>query len=109
VLDWAAVEDRRGAQSTAWRSDLQAWAAEQMETFMDWRYYHRCYVQRQNVYVEFATEKDALSKIVEDAVWTYCTRVNVVRGRSRRRWSTRWPSGSRKPHIAGRSLSCSSR
>src|SRR5690606_5288667 len=51
-----------------------------MERFMDWRYYHRCYVQRQNVYVEFATEKDALSKIVEDAVWTYCTRVNVVRG-----------------------------
>lgn len=81
VLDWAAVEDRtRRTIDKRGVSDLQAWAAEQMETFMDWRYYHRCYVQRQNVYVEFATEKDALSKIVEDAVWTYCTRVNVVRG-----------------------------
>src|SRR5690606_18169590 len=49
-------------------------------SFFNWRYYHRCYVQQQTVYVELATEKDALSKIVEDAAWMYCTRVNVVRG-----------------------------
>jgi hypothetical protein len=42
--------------------------------------YGRCYVQGQRVYVEVSTEKDALSSILEDELWIYCTRLNVVRG-----------------------------
>lgn len=81
LLDWSAIEDRtRRTIDKRGVSNLQAWATEQMGSFFNWRYYHRCYVQQQTVYVELATEKDALSKIVEDAAWMYCTRVNVVRG-----------------------------
>lgn len=80
-LPWHAIEDRvRRTIDKRGVSDVQAWASEQMESFMDWRYYHRCYVQEQSVYVEVATEKDALSSILERAVWSFCTRLNVVRG-----------------------------
>jgi len=81
LLRWDAIEDRtRRTVDKRGISDVRAFAAEQMETFMDWRYYHRCFVQDQEFYVEVATEKDALSSILEKAIWIYCTRLNVVRG-----------------------------
>ena len=46
------------------------------------KYYGRCYVQKQSVYVEVSTEKDALSAIIESELWTYCTRLNVIRGQN---------------------------
>lgn len=51
-----------------------------MEEFLNYRYYGRCYIQNQSVYAEVATEKDALASILEDAIWSFCTRLNVVRG-----------------------------
>jgi hypothetical protein len=81
LLPWHAIEDRtRRTIDKRGVPDLQTWAAEQMESFMDPRYYGRCYVQHQRVYVEVATEKDALASIVEEAVWMFCTRLNIVRG-----------------------------
>jgi hypothetical protein len=81
LLRWDAIEDRtRITWEKRGISNVREFAAAQMESFMDPRYYHRCYVQAQDVYAEVATEKDALSSILTDAIWPYCTRLNVVRG-----------------------------
>lgn len=42
--------------------------------------YERNLAQTQDVYVEVATEKDALASIIAELVWPYCVRLNVVRG-----------------------------
>lgn len=81
IIPWDAVEDRtRRTIEKRGISDVQAFVEEQMESFLDFRYYHRCYVQNQDNYVEVAVEKDALSSILSEAVWQYCTRLNIVKG-----------------------------
>jgi hypothetical protein len=80
-LPWESIEDRtRKTIDKRGVDDVRAFVAGQMETLLDWRYYHRCRVQNQDVYVEVATEKDALASILEEVVWPYCVRLNVVRG-----------------------------
>jgi len=81
LLPWEAVEDRtRRTIDKRGISDVQAFVQEQMVSFLDARYYHRCYVQNQDNYVEVAVEKDALSSILSEAVYYYCTRLNIVKG-----------------------------
>ncbi len=81
LVSWDAIEDRtRRTTEKRGVSDLQDFIKEQSEYFLDWRYYHRCRVQEQEIYIEAAIEKDALSSIVEDVLWPYCTRLNVVKG-----------------------------
>ena len=81
LVSWDAIEDRtRRTTDKRGVPGLSEFIAEQSEYFLDWRYYHRCRVQEQDVYLEAAIEKDALSSIVEDVLWPYCTRLNVVRG-----------------------------
>jgi hypothetical protein len=81
LLPWHAFEDRtRRTIDKRGIPDLREFVLEQIETLFDWRYYHRCYVQNQDTYIEVATEKDALSRVLEEAVWEYCVRLNVVRG-----------------------------
>jgi len=80
-VSWAAYEDRsRRTVEKRGVSDLSVFVQAQLESFLDWRYYHRCRVQEQTNYVEVSVEKDALSSIFEEAVWPYCVRLNVVRG-----------------------------
>jgi hypothetical protein len=81
LLPWHAFEDhtRRTVEKRG-IADLREFVREQTETLFDWRYYHRCYVQNQDNYIEVATEKEALTRIMEDAVWEYCVRLNPVRG-----------------------------
>lgn len=81
LVSWAAVEDR--TRRTTGKRGLRAvddYIQSGLETFLHPGYYGRCYIQNQAKYIEVATEKDALSSILEDAVWYYCTRLNVVRG-----------------------------
>ncbi|MBW9265843.1 MAG: hypothetical protein K1563_07870 [Candidatus Thiodiazotropha sp. (ex. Lucinisca nassula)] len=81
IVPWHAIGDRtRRTIDKRGISDLQAFVQGQMESFLDPRYYHRCYIQEQSVYVEVLVEKDALAAIMEDAVWPYCTRLVVTRG-----------------------------
>ena len=81
LVSWDAIEDRtRRTTDKRGVPGMYEFIAEQSEYFLDWRYYHRCRVQEQDVYLEAAIEKDALSSIVEDVLWPYCTRLNVVRG-----------------------------
>jgi len=81
LIPWDAVEDRtRRTIEKRGISDVQAFVKEQMESFLDYRYYHRCYVQNQDNYVEVAVEKDALSSILTEAIYIYCTRLNIVKG-----------------------------
>jgi hypothetical protein len=80
-LPWHAFEDRtRRTIEKRGIADLREFVREQTETLFDWRYYHRCYVQNQDNYIEVATEKEALTRIMEDAVWEYCVRLSPVRG-----------------------------
>ena len=81
LVSWDAIEDRtRRTTDKRGVPGLSEFITEQSEYFLDWRYYHRCRVQEQDAYLEAAIEKDALSSIVEDVLWPYCTRLNVVRG-----------------------------
>ncbi len=81
LVSWDAIEDRtRRTMDKRGVSGLSDFIEEQSEYFLEWRYYHRCRVQEQDVYLEAAIEKDALSSIVEDVLWPYCTRLNVVKG-----------------------------
>ena len=108
ALTWDAIEDRTGRTvDKRGVPDLRAFVQEQMETFLQWRYYHRCYVQRQAVYVEVATEKDALSSILEEAVWQFYTALTWSAVKCRRRWSRRWPAASTRPSCAGNAQCCS--
>ncbi len=68
--------DKRGI------SGIHEFVSDQIESLFDPRYYHRCRVQAQDVYIEVSTEKDALSAVIEEAVWPYCTRINVIRGQN---------------------------
>lgn len=81
LVSWSAVEDRT-RRTTAKRGvrAVDEYIESSLDTFLQPGYYGRCYIQNQEKYVEVATEKDALSSILEDAVWYYCTRLNVVRG-----------------------------
>lgn len=81
LLPWHAIEDRtRPMFDKRGRPDVRDFIQEQLEYFLNPGYYGRCYIQDQDVYVEVATEKDALSSIMSEAVWPFCTRLSVVRG-----------------------------
>jgi len=81
LVTWDAIEDRtRRTTDKRGVSDLQVFIKEQSESFLDWRFYHRCRVQEQAFYIEVATEKDALASIIEDVAWPYCVRLNVCKG-----------------------------
>ncbi len=83
TVPWSAIEDRtRRTIEKRGREDHITWLREQFEGFANYKHYGRCLVQDQDVYVEVTTEKDALSSIMEDAIWIYCTRLNVVRGQN---------------------------
>ena len=81
LLPWVAIADRtRRTIDKRGMPNLRAFVEDQWESFLNWKYYGRCYIQNQDIYVEVATEKDALASILEDAIWEYCTRLNIVRG-----------------------------
>lgn len=83
ILTWASIEDRtRRTSGKRGVENLQVFIREQMETLLNWRYYHRCHVQQQPVYIEISIEKQALAPLVEEIGWEFCTRVNTMRGRS---------------------------
>jgi hypothetical protein len=83
VVPWYAIEDRaRRTTGKRGASSVSDFLERQFSAFANPEYYGRCYVQKQNVYVEMSTEKDALSSVIEDAVWGYCTRLNIVRGQT---------------------------
>ena len=58
---------------------VQAWLQKILDC-IEPENYGRCYVQKQDVYVEVSTEKDALASIIDDEIYGYCTRLNIVRG-----------------------------
>lgn len=81
LVPWYAVADRtRTTTGKRGQPDVNGWLQEQWDGLFDPRYYGRCYIQNQDVYVEVLVEKDALASIAENAVWLYCTRLNVTRG-----------------------------
>ncbi|MCF7996753.1 MAG: hypothetical protein K9L88_18260 [Chromatiaceae bacterium] len=81
LLPWSAIEDRtRRTFNKRGMASVSDFIVGQLDEFLDYRRYGRCYIQDQDVYVEVATEKDALSSILSEAVWLFCTRLNVVRG-----------------------------
>ena len=81
LIGWDAIEDRtRRTVDKRGIDDMRTFVQDQMEEFLNWRYYHRCRVQNQEVYLEVASEKDALASILEGVVWPYCCRLNIVRG-----------------------------
>lgn len=87
LLDWETITDRsRRLIDKRGVSNMQSFAQDQLKWFLDPKTYHRCLVQDQKVYVEVSTEKDALAGILEDAIWMYCTRLNVIRGQASGTW-----------------------
>lgn len=82
LVPWSVIEDR-SRRTTEKRGfpNVSEWLKEQL-SFLDPKYYGRCRVQDQDVYVEVSTEKDALSSILEEVLWPFCTRLNVVRGQN---------------------------
>jgi len=83
ILPWGAFEDRtRRMIDKRGQTNVQGFASDQLDQFLNPKFYQRCYVQKQENYVEISIEKDALSTIMEEAVWMFCTRVNVTRGQT---------------------------
>lgn len=81
LLPWHAIEDRtRSTTVKRGLSNVGEYIQGAVQSFLNPDYYGRCYIQDQAVYVEVATEKDALASIMSDAVWYFCTRLNIVRG-----------------------------
>ena len=81
LLPWKAMQDKtRHTSDKRGVSDVGVFIEQQLESFLDSHYYGRCYIQEQNVYVEITVEKDALSTLVEDAAFMYCTRVTTTKG-----------------------------
>lgn len=83
TVPWLAIEDRtRRTIEKRGHEDHVSWLRDQFKGFANYKWYGRCLVQDQGIYVEVTTEKDALSSIMEDAIWIYCTRLNVIRGQN---------------------------
>lgn len=81
LVSWQAIEDRsRRTTDKRGVENMETFIYNQTESFLDWRYYHRCRVQTQDIYLEVTTEKDALAGIMEEIVWPYCVRLNVGKG-----------------------------
>jgi hypothetical protein len=81
LVSWDAYEDRsRRTVDKRGVSDMATFVSDQLESFLDPRYYYRCRVQEQDAYVEVSVEKDALASIFEETVWPYCVRLSIVRG-----------------------------
>jgi len=83
LVPWGAIADR------TWRttdkrgvSDVQEFLGNEIKALFNPKNYGRCYVQGQHVHVEVTTEKDALSSIMEEALWPFCVRLNVIRGQN---------------------------
>jgi hypothetical protein len=94
LLPWYAIRDNtRTTYGKRGVSNVAEWLNDKLEYLFDPDGYGRCYIQDQAVYVEVLIEKDALSSIASDAVYPYCTRLNVTRGH---------PSASMVNDIAGR-------
>jgi len=81
VVPWSWIEDRT-RRTTVKRGldNVLDFIEYQRDDFMRAEYYSRCYVQKQKVHIEVTTEKDALSSIMEDVTYSFCTRLNIIRG-----------------------------
>jgi hypothetical protein len=81
VVPWSWIEDRTRRTTTKRGMDnVLDFIEAERNSFMRAEYYSRCYVQQQNVHIEVTTEKDALSSIMEDVTYSFCTRLNIIRG-----------------------------
>jgi len=81
VIPWHAIEDRtRRTIDKQGVSTFDEFFNNECKQFLNPNYYHLCRVSGQPKYIELATEKDALSAIIESAVRWHCVRLNVVRG-----------------------------
>ena len=81
VLPWRAMEDRaRRTTGKRGLSGLEEFLESNLESALNWRYYHRCHLQGQQQYVEVTVEKDALAPLVEEVCWPLCTRMSVTKG-----------------------------
>lgn len=79
LVDWDAIEDRsRRMVNKRGITDLEQYLKRYADDLF--QNYQRCYVQNQGNYCEVWTEKDALSGIITEAVWMYCTKIVVCRG-----------------------------
>jgi hypothetical protein len=81
LLSWHAMEDRaRRTTEKRGLSGLEEFLSKDLESTLNWRYYHRCHLQGQEVYCEVTVEKDALAPLVEEVVYRLCTRMSVTKG-----------------------------
>ena len=93
-LSWSSIEDRvRYTTAKRGMPEVSEYIEQELKILFHVGSYARCYVQKQPVYVELCVEKDALAKVVEDAAYPFCTRVNVLRGH---------PSATMRNEIANR-------
>ena len=100
LVRWDAIEDRsRRLVEKRGVTDLESHIQEQAESLFG--YYDRCLVQNQENYVEIWTEKDALTSIIENVSWIYCTRIVVVRGQSSSTYINAYAERARKVIEAG--------
>jgi len=83
MVPWSAITDRtRRTTEKRGMSDIHEFLENEIEVLFNPKSYGRCYVQGQRVHVEVTTEKDALSGIIEEALYPYCVRLNVIRGQN---------------------------
>ncbi|MEO5347914.1 MAG: hypothetical protein H7834_16290 [Magnetococcus sp. YQC-9] len=81
LVPWEAIIDlTRTTSKKRGMPNLMEHLREHWEMVLNPRYYGRCYIQDQDVYLELSVEKDALRRLVEDAAYPYCTRVSCTRG-----------------------------
>lgn len=81
VLPWSYIEDRtRRTTEKRGLANVSDFLQFHAEAAFNPKQYERCRVQKQSVYVELVIEKDALSAIVENIAYPYCTRVSIGRG-----------------------------
>lgn len=103
LVPWDAIEDRsRRLVEKRGVTDLETHIQEQARAMFS--YYDRCLVQNQENYVEIWTEKDALTSIIENVSWIYCTRIVVVRGQSSSTYINAYAERARKRIEAGQRL-----
>jgi len=81
LISWSAIQDKtRRTTAKRGRADVSGYIKSEFKCFLVPYGYSRCYVQDQKVYCEVSTEKEALADVMEDVVYNFCTRLNVVRG-----------------------------
>ena len=107
LVTWQAIEDRsRRTTDKRGVEDMEAFVAEQLDCFLDWRYYHRCRVQEQIFILKWLQRKMHLPELWKKLFGRIVAGLMLAKGKFQLLWLSRLPNDTTRPLCKVKSLYC---